>query len=134
MLSTVEKKGGQPPYIAHLAEDDDLTLRIAQLMGGLDEQVQLKQRLAQEKALKLIECESKEGRRCDGFRRIDVAACLHQTKQVARPHEAQDLARTVRQMSAEPYHPVVYQIEEMCVFAFRKDGDAARLIGNTNPL
>src|SRR5450631_364959 len=107
MLSAIEKKRGQPFHIAELPENDDLMLRVAQLVCHFGEHVQLEQGFAQEEASKPLQRKPKDGGRGQRLRGIDVVPIVRDPKQVTRPHEAKDRAVSVWHMPAYPHDSTI---------------------------
>lgn len=68
MLTAIQQEGSQPLPVVELTENDELSLRLAQLVGRFGEYVQLKQRFAQEKPLKPIQGKAKQCGRGEGLR------------------------------------------------------------------
>lgn len=111
-----------------LTEHHDQRLRLKPIMYDLVEYGELEFGFGQHEAKHLIPGNAMNSDRADSFCQVRVLAVVGETDEIAGHLEPQDLTMAVFSEPADPYDPLVYEINELRICALRENRGSASKI------
>ena len=121
MHRAIDQEYCQPTWYVEPSHDDDLTLRLSQIMRRFDEESILDLWIFQQKIFQFGGLKPVDPGWDDRLGRIDVSCLLGEAKQVTRPMESDDLSFAIAERMADPDQPRAQQVNETRLVALREN-------------